>query len=351
MKICIVSPTDFIGGAELFVFDFIKSTQHEVHLIHSGKEKLPIQANEHILQMSRLKKPSIKSVSDYLASSKALRDRILEINPDIVISNSVRAHILAAKAMSGTKKPLVFWVHDFTFPRFFLRIAEKRANHIMTCSEAVKNNLIQKGVSPQKLSTFKNSIDTQEFSFIEKKGAIKNIGIIGRLDPWKGQDVFLNVAKRYPELNFHIFGASSHYDQSTVDFEKKLKKQAENLKNIEIWGFLESKKALEKIDVLIHASQEKEPFGRVVIESMSRGIAVIASNKGGAIEIISDGEDGFLVEPAVLEISAKLDLIMAYPNMREDFVKKARKKVEKLYSLKNNTKDLSDFLASFCFGL
>jgi glycosyltransferase involved in cell wall biosynthesis len=62
-------------------------------------------------------------------------------------------------------------------------------------------------------------------------------------------------------------------------------------------------------DVVVVPSIAPEPFGRVVVEAMSRGKPVIGSNIGGIPEIIDDSETGFLVQPNnALLIAEKLAL-------------------------------------------
>ncbi len=48
------------------------------------------------------------------------------------------------------------------------------------------------------------------------------------------------------------------------------------------------------VDLLVLPSTELEGFGLVLIEAMSLGIPVIASNLECIKEIISDGQDGFI---------------------------------------------------------
>jgi glycosyltransferase involved in cell wall biosynthesis len=55
---------------------------------------------------------------------------------------------------------------------------------------------------------------------------------------------------------------------------------------------------LQAMDVVVHCSVAPEPFGRVIVEAMIAGTPVVATRGGGVDEIITDGQDGFLVPPA-----------------------------------------------------
>ncbi|MGE4490583.1 MAG: glycosyltransferase family 4 protein, partial [Kiritimatiellales bacterium] len=50
-------------------------------------------------------------------------------------------------------------------------------------------------------------------------------------------------------------------------------------------------------NVLVSSSKKPESFGRTLIEAMAMNTPVIATRHGGALDIIEEGRNGFLVEP------------------------------------------------------
>ena len=54
---------------------------------------------------------------------------------------------------------------------------------------------------------------------------------------------------------------------------------------------------LSIFDVFVHASTKPEPFGMVILEAMAAKKPVVATNLGGPIEILGNGECGILVPP------------------------------------------------------
>ena len=50
-------------------------------------------------------------------------------------------------------------------------------------------------------------------------------------------------------------------------------------------------------DLVAHTSTAPEPFGRVIVEAMLCGKPVVAAQAGGAMELVEDGVNGFLVTP------------------------------------------------------
>jgi glycosyltransferase involved in cell wall biosynthesis len=145
---------------------------------------------------------------------------------------------------------------------------------------------------------------------------------VGRLVPWKGQEVFLRalarVAPHVPNLKALIVGepdppTETAYLQQLLTLTQKL-----GLSDIvRFTGFQSDIPAvMASLDVLVHSSSSPEPFGIVVIEGMAAGKPVVATSAGGVLDIIKDGQSGLLVPPeddramaeAILELARDQDL-------------------------------------------
>ena len=69
-----------------------------------------------------------------------------------------------------------------------------------------------------------------------------------------------------------------------------------------------------------------EGLGRVVFESMAAGTLVVASRVGGLVDLVSDGETGFLVPPGdVGELAARMSWVLAHPDRAVEMGRDARK--------------------------
>jgi glycogen(starch) synthase len=72
-----------------------------------------------------------------------------------------------------------------------------------------------------------------------------------------------------------------------------------------------------------------EPFGIVILEAWRAGIAVVASNRGGAPEFLRDGHDGVLVDPFdTASFGATLEALLADPERRRVIAEAGRARVE-----------------------
>jgi len=90
---------------------------------------------------------------------------------------------------------------------------------------------------------------------------------------------------------------------------------------------------LQGLDCFFYRTSENylEPSGRVITEAMACGLAVVCHNRGGYVEWIEDGHNGFLfdTQQEALEIVLKLK---EEPALRERVGKAARRTAEELFS-------------------
>jgi hypothetical protein len=125
------------------------------------------------------------------------------------------------------------------------------------------------------------------------------VGMVGRLQRWKGIHVFLSamahVHEMRPDVRAVIVGAPHETEPHYAD-ELRAQAAALGLSNVVTFAGFQANVPdwMQAMDVFVHAS-DREPFGIVVIEAMALGKPVIAGSEGGPAEIITDGGDGLLV--------------------------------------------------------
>jgi glycosyltransferase involved in cell wall biosynthesis len=369
--LCLVAPADFMGGAELFVKDlalFVAEREDfQLTVITSQNDILEkiLPRSSRILKMDfpRLKEVSLNALKNFSSTSKALEKKIAEVDADLILSNTIRGHILCAKIKKSMGKPLAFMVHDFTFPKLAFAWAKGKADQIFTCSQSVKQDLLKKGAKDDQLKVIPPGVSeqlfrakTEESSFAMLKSQQITVGIIGRIDPWKGQGQFIKAAELVLKsqsvskslmlgasnkisYQFLVIGESSSYDLKTEQFAQELEDdiKRKNLEErIKFMGFLPIEEALARLDILVHASIAPEPFGRVIIEAMAAGVPVVASKLGGGSEIIKQGEDGILIDPEDTEdLASAINLLASDQGLREKIAQQARVKVREKYLLKD----------------
>ena len=102
--------------------------------------------------------------------------------------------------------------------------------------------------------------------------------------------------------------------------------------------FLGSRKDVLEIltntEIFAFSTTNKEGFGIVLIEALSVGLPILASDVPACREVLIDGAGGILVSPEKVKIwQEQLSLLMNSENKRKHLTKKA-KKTSKYYDIK-----------------
>jgi glycosyltransferase involved in cell wall biosynthesis len=165
--------------------------------------------------------------------------------------------------------------------------------------------------------------------------------MVGRLAPWKGQELFLRawavVQERLAALGPDapaatalvvgdaLFAVDEAYAASLPALVDDLGLGA----TVTLPGWHpEVERLLADTDIAVHASTVAEPHGQVVVEAMAAGVAVIASAAGGPTELIDPGVDGVLVPPGDVEALADaLVALIVDPDERRRLGERAAERV------------------------
>ncbi|SIT48033.1 putative Glycosyltransferase [Paraburkholderia piptadeniae] len=132
-----------------------------------------------------------------------------------------------------------------------------------------------------------------------RRGRALRLAIIGRINPWKGQQFVLDALRtRGRELSVEVRVVGdvfAGYEDLLVKLQETANACAQH---VAIEGFTNDPAAhYAWADFILVPSILPEPFGRVAIESFAAGRPVIASATGGLTEIVTDEVTGFLFKP------------------------------------------------------
>jgi glycosyltransferase involved in cell wall biosynthesis len=150
------------------------------------------------------------------------------------------------------------------------------------------------------------------------------VGLIGRLQPWKGQDRLLRAHALLHERGHRMhtvivggdaYGLSAEYAASLPSLISQLGLS----EHVTLAGQVpDAGPYIEQLDILVNAS-DPEPFGIVLLEGMARGVAVVAVDSGGPGEFIQNGETGLLArsgQPSAL--ADALEPLLISPARRKE---------------------------------
>lgn len=242
-----------------------------------------------------------------------LREVLERVQPDAVISCTNKDHFAAGSAAHAVGIPSIWWNNDILSADFFpwpvraaftLR-ARRTATRLAPVSEYCRAALIRAAIPADQCVTVHNGIPLDRYrnpNQPRSAGAEPVFGIAGRITPWKGQHLFLEIAAEWIQKGLpgrfvllgRAFNEDAPFDASLRDFIRT-RGLDRRIRFLEFQSDMAA--ALASMDVLLHCSTHPEPFGRVLIEGMAVGIPVIAARAGGVPEIITDDVDGLLVPP------------------------------------------------------
>jgi len=218
------------------------------------------------------------------------------------------AAILAAR-WSGI--PLVAYQRGREWNSSLVRRLAPLATRYIANSQVTRENLLELGISPAQVNVVYPPVDLENFD-ADRPAAPELrrpafgipaqapcVGIVGQLQAWKGHKLFLRafaqVLRTVPEAWACIVGAPPVGGEA---YEHELRELAGALgiaHRVVFAGFIaDVPSALQLFDVVVHASIEPEPFGRVIAEAMAMRKPVVASDEGGPREIIDHGRTGLL---------------------------------------------------------
>jgi glycosyltransferase involved in cell wall biosynthesis len=263
------------------------------------------------------------------AYSARVAHRLRRLRVDLVHANTLKALFYGSVAAQLARRPMVWHVHDrisgdyLPSPAVGLvrGTARAAAGGVIANSSATLATL---GRLNRPATVIPEPVRHERFGERRTRRAGEPFAVVmvGRIAPWKGQDVFLRAfALAFPDGDERgvLVGAPLFGEER---YEGELRALIEQLglgDRIELLGFAEDVGAeLGRVDALVHASVIPEPFGRVIVEGMAAGLPVVAAAGGGPSEIVSDGVDGLLYPPGdVDELAATLRRVAADPDLGE----------------------------------
>jgi glycosyltransferase involved in cell wall biosynthesis len=256
-----------------------------------------------------------------------LARRLRELDPDVVHANSLKSGYYGALAARLAGKPVIWHLHDRLagdyLPAVAVRLTRTAVRwlpDLVVCNSRETRRAAALPAAPAyPVIASACALAAQPG---RRNGAVRTIGTVGRLTPWKGQDVFLRafaaVAAGVPGLEARIIGAAMFGED---DYAGRLRDLAQDLgigDRVTFTGFVaDVPRELSGLDILVHASVLPEPFGNVVIEGLAAGVPVVASDAGGPAEMITHEDNGLLVPPGdVAALAGALRRLIADAGLR-----------------------------------
>jgi starch synthase len=298
------------------------------------------------------------------------------VDADLVHCHTWYTHFGGILAKKNYGIPLVITVHSleplrpwkreqlaggYDFSVWIEKTALEMADAVIAVSRGTKadiERLFQ--VDPKRVPVIYNGIDLEEYHKVDSTDALQRYGVdparpyllfVGRIARQKGI-VHLVRAIQFMDPEFQVVLCAGAPDTPAIaDEMSKAVDQAKAKRPDVIWiqEMLDKKSVIEFYShaAVFCCPSIYEPFGIINLEAMACETAVVASAVGGIKEVVVDGETGFLVplkqmaespfepinpEKFSRDLAAKINELMAKPELREKFGKAGRKRAEQKFS-------------------
>ncbi len=284
-----------------------------------------------------------------------LRNRLLALarGKDIVYANSQKAFLLAAISRRPGQ-PLIWHLHDLLVPLHFSKVLRKIAvlagnlfaTRIIVNSQATAAAFIAEGGRADKLRVVYCGLDPTPFDTANSEvvAALRAsicppgtflVGVFGRLAEWKGQHILLEAISGLPKVQVAVIGDAFFGADAYKARLLERAGQPDLAGRVHFLGFRNDIPELMKcVDLVAHTSVAPEPFGRVIVEGMLARKPVVASNAGGAAEIIVHERSGLLTASgSVAELRDAIERLSLDPGLAGQFAAEARRRAEDLFLL------------------
>ena len=339
------------------ISEFKKVTDHIIIWDYNPSGSAPCQNIKDFLKWP------VRFIREVIFQQPKIIKKIKEIKPDLVHLNNGYASNhdwMLACQLTGVK--IIAHDRGTRYPcsartKLFVRFLDA----IISVSEAYKSYVIRQKLKVPIVKRVYNGIDPDKFTKLAEK--IKGhrissnfslndddvlIGMIGNIQYWKGQIVFVRAfhkaKKKFKNIKGIIVGKTT---KGAKKYEEEIKEYImENglSDSLILTGYRKDiPEILRTIDIFAHASVDHEPFARTILEAMAFAKPIIASNGGGCPEQIIDGETGLLF-PMGNE-TAMAEAIIYYlsdMNRAREIGQRAKERLLNLFSVDSMVKGVEE---------
>lgn len=223
-------------------------------------------------------------------------------------------------------------------------------------SEFLRDELQRKGIRMGETKVIYGGVNTRLFAggngaLSSRNGRPLSLLYTGRLAPEKGVDTAIEAMRilvyerGIKNINLALVGSGG---RDYVIYLRNLVIEAHLQGRVTFLGAL-PKQAMpelyQQFDVSLFTSIWQEPFGRVLVEAMASGLAVVGTATGGAGEILSEGENALVFTPGnAADMADKITLLLDKPDLRHRLIENGRRIAQDKFDIQRMIGEIEAYL-------
>ncbi len=280
-----------------------------------------------------------------LALIRSYKKVLKDVNPDIVLSYTIKPNIYGCLANKGKYKQVcnitgtgaTFLKDNFLSRvcRFLYRVSLRKCYKVFFQNVGDRDYFIKHKMIKDNYAMLPGSgcnLEEHPYSDISFEDGITKFIFIGRVMKLKGIDEYLGCAKaiktKYPDTRFYIAGWNEEEDY------RKNVQESQDAGYVEYIGFRKDiTDWIRKCCCTILPSHGGEGIPNALLESSATGRICIASDINGSRDVVEDGKTGFLFKPGdAKDLTAQVEKVLAMtPDERIAMGRAGREKIEREY--------------------
>ena len=321
------------GGGERYAHDLSTRLRHDGFYVHAITRGYPVVDNRLTDSGIPVSKAPFNGLFDF-KTPRVICDVAMQLPADIPLiihAHDFKNALLAIRAKHHLKKLgrnawVVVTRHLVKRAKSDLlnRYVYRNIDSLIFPSKIVRNEFLSSNpaIDSKKLHLVYNSIFRQNNSIIHHNKTKKDlsspvvISFLGRFSPEKGIELLFDSLAMIKDLDWRLRMCGTGHPE----YEKSLHQHAEDLgisDRVEWPGFIEDiNSVISSTDIGVMPSICREAFGLTILEFISAGIPVVATDRGGQTEILTTGKDSVLSPAEPGEFSLALRKVIEDPALR-----------------------------------
>ena len=330
-----------LGGAEAMLHTILEGASesgHELELVFFQDGPWPAELAAAGLRVEIVEAGRVRNLGRLALTIARLAALFRERRPDVILNWATKTQLYGSPAavLAGMRDRVIWWQHAIAGRHWLdlganLLPARAIACYSTAAAEAQQRLwphrrmiVIPAGTAPVS--------DLGHSPPLELARDVPIVGIVGRLQPWKGQDRLLQaqalLRDRGHPLQLVIVGGDSYglspaYAASLPELVTRLRLDGA----VTLVGEVaDAMPYVEQFDVLVNAS-DPEPFGIVLLEAMAAAVPVVAVDSGGPRDIVEHARTGMLArsgDPA--DLAAALEPLLSSRALRHELGEHGRER-------------------------